>query len=164
LGWPFVDTDQRIETDYGSPIAEIFANKGEAFFRDLETQVLEKLALELAQNPSRCVISTGGGAIISEHNRLILRSLGKVIFLTAPAKVLAARLSGDTARPLLQTDNNPLNKAPESEQLSRLIIKLENLFNARQAAYLEADLIVETGELEANDVGRRICQSLCIAK
>jgi shikimate kinase len=179
LGWTFIDTDSLIEVDYGSTIAEIFSSKGEPFFRGLETRILEKLAADLGRSRQNCVVSTGGGAVISEHNRKILKSLGKVVFLSAPIEVLAARLSGDTTRPLLNSpsanlDNqadlanlanlsDQLNICPQTEQMSRLILKLENLLSLRENAYKEADLVVDTSELESVDIANRIQDLLNLA-
>ena len=97
LGWSFIDTDLMIEAECGSSVDEIFARQGELFFRELETQVLEKLASEMAGGATHRIISTGGGVVISPRNRQLLKSLGNVLFLTAPVQVLATRLSGDTA-------------------------------------------------------------------
>ena len=156
LGWTFVDMDTAIEETYGSPIAEIFTSQGEAFFRELETTILQKLTTELTNSPQNHVISTGGGVVISEQNRKLLKSLGKVVFLTAPVKVLAARLSGDMTRPLLNTNDNQLNNYPQSGEGDRLILKLENLLQRRKQAYMEADLVVDTSHAEAPDIACKI--------
>ena len=88
LKFQFLDTDH------------IFASDGEAAFRKMETTVLESLS-----HMTRCVISTGGGAVLSDHNRAILRSLGFVVLLTASEETLYERISRNTKRPLLQTEN-----------------------------------------------------------
>lgn len=98
LGVDFIDTDQEIESRCGCPIALIFEIEGEAGFRVRETQVLR----ELAQRHDG-VCSTGGGIVLAEENRRILKDSGTVIYLHAPPAVLHARTRGDKARPLLQT-------------------------------------------------------------
>ncbi len=163
LGCTFVDTDSLIEADFGSPIAEIFSDKGEPFFRDLETKVLEKLASEASETTGKerdSVVSTGGGAVISAHNRRLLRQLGKVVYLTAPVKVLAARLSGDMTRPLLNSNDRQLSNDDRSTEMANLILKLENLLNARKDAYMEADLTVETEAEAAHDIADKILSLL----
>lgn len=100
LGFQFLDTDQAIIERTGRQISEIFATDGEAAFRALETEVIASLALL-----RRCVISTGGGAVLAEKNRKLLRDVGFVVCLTASDEVLFERVSRNTKRPLLQTEN-----------------------------------------------------------
>jgi shikimate kinase len=119
LKFQFLDTDQIIVERTGRQISEIFSSEGEAFFRKLETTVLESLS-----HMSRCVVSTGGGAVLSERNRLILRSLGFVVLLTASEETLYERISRNSKRPLLQTEN------PRAT--------LSTLLAARQHAYASA--------------------------
>ena len=165
LDWEFVDTDLLIEADYGKTVAEIFAHQGEVYFREIETNTLEKLAKRIDK---RLVISTGGGAVISPHNRKVMKRLGKVVFLSAPVKVLAARLSGDASRPLLNANDNRLNNHTQNnvqnsptnnrqnDEETRLTERLENLFRTRKEAYLEADIVIDTSELLAHDIAGKI--------
>lgn len=98
LGFQFLDTDQLIVDRAQRQISDIFAVEGESYFRDLETEVLVSLG-----RYRRCVISTGGGAVLRETNRQILRDLGFVVCLTANEEVLFERVSRTGKRPLLQT-------------------------------------------------------------
>ncbi|MEA3213828.1 MAG: shikimate kinase [Chthoniobacter sp.] len=116
LGFRFVDTDALIVQGAGLPIAEIFARDGEEAFRDLETAAIESLA-----HTGHCVIATGGGVVLRERNRALLRELGLVILLTASEDVIFERVSRNTRRPLLQTPN-------PRETVSRLLA-------ARQPSY-----------------------------
>ncbi len=100
LGFDFIDTDQVIVERAGKQIPEIFAEEGEAAFRALETEVIQSLC-----ESHRCVISTGGGAVLSARNREMLRSTGFVVCLTASEDVLFERVSRNSKRPLLQTDD-----------------------------------------------------------
>lgn len=100
LGFQFVDTDALIVQRAGMEIAQIFAREGEERFRDLETAALESLA-----HRERCVIATGGGVVLRERNRELLRELGFVVLLTASEEVIFERVSRNTKRPLLQTEN-----------------------------------------------------------
>ena len=100
LRFQFVDTDQLIIKSAGRPVAGIFAEHGEEYFRGLETAALESLG------PSRrCVIATGGGVVVKERNRAILKELGFVVWLTASEDVIFDRVSRNDKRPLLQTEN-----------------------------------------------------------
>jgi len=94
---PFVDMDDEIVKKAGMSITEIFAEYGEPYFREIETNVLEEL-LDLKE---RHVISAGGGVPMQEVNWPLLRQAGVVIYLKADTQVLVKRLQGDTARPML---------------------------------------------------------------
>jgi shikimate kinase len=93
LDWRFADADQEVEARAGRPIARIFAEDGEAAFRDLEEEVLA----DLVALPN-IVIATGGGAILRPSNRELLRSLGFVAWLTADAETLSQRIARDPRR------------------------------------------------------------------
>jgi shikimate kinase len=162
LSWNFVDLDVLIEAEAGCSIGELFSSKGEPYFRELETLILEKLVSESETDGTRKVISTGGGTPISQHNRKLLKKLGPVIFLTAPVKVLAARLSGDQNRPLLNANDNQLNNVEEEERISLLATRLENLLNERRDAYLEAEHVVDTSISDAPNIAAEICRLLKI--
>jgi shikimate kinase len=109
LGFQFVDTDQLIVERTGKQISDIFATEGEESFRAMETSALEEFSDRV-----HYVISTGGGAVISPKNRALLRAIGFVACLNAEEDVLFERVSRNSKRPLLQTDN-------PRETLSKLI-------------------------------------------
>lgn len=98
LGFQFVDTDAIIVERAGMQVAEIFARHGEAWFREQESAVLRSLAIL-----NRAVISTGGGVVLRDENRTLLRELGFVAWLTASEDVLLERVSRNKKRPLLHT-------------------------------------------------------------
>ena len=88
LGFQFLDMDHVIVEREGAPVAELFAERGEPAFRDLETAALRSLG-----HLNRVVISTGGGAVVREENRPLLRELGFVVGLTASEEVIYERVS-----------------------------------------------------------------------
>jgi shikimate kinase len=93
LWWKFLDLDERIVATAGKSIAQLFADEGEAHFRDLETA-----ALSQSMTLSDHVISAGGGALGREENRAALRRSGhKVIYLRCEADVLHQRVTSDPA-------------------------------------------------------------------
>lgn len=100
LGVPFVDQDDEIQIAANRTIAEIFSEHGEPFFREKETQVLARL---LGEPP--CILSTGGGAFLSERNRDLIEANGAAVWLKAELNLLWARVRYRSTRPLLQTDN-----------------------------------------------------------
>ncbi|MDG4648401.1 shikimate kinase [Roseibacterium sp. SDUM158017] len=100
LGVPMRDSDAEIVDRARLSIAEIFERYGEAFFREKETQVIARL---LEDAP--CVLSTGGGAWMSERNRQLMTAKAAVLWLEADLELLWSRVRHKTTRPLLRTDN-----------------------------------------------------------
>lgn len=100
LGVPFLDSDVAIEEAAQATIPEIFARDGERFFRDREAEVIARL---LAGPPS--VISTGGGAFMSERNRTVIADRGVALWLDADLDTLWERVRHKDTRPLLRTQD-----------------------------------------------------------
>ena len=116
-----------IEKSEGVSIRDIFETKGELAFREIESATLERLTRRF-----NCVISTGGGAILSEANREILASRCDCVYLRATPEDLFNRLKNDRKRPLLQV-GNPSNV-------------LRELFKVRDPLYRSvATCTVDTG-------------------
>ena len=101
LQYDFLDTDSLIVAKTGKSIAAIFETEGEARFRELETEALKELST-LSQK--KFILSTGGGIILSEQNRTILKSLGTVIWLNASPDALFERARRQPHRPLLEVE------------------------------------------------------------
>jgi shikimate kinase len=98
LGLPFADLDREIEKMEGTSIAAIFAKKGEAYFREKETQALT----EMAQSTRGAVISTGGGTPCHAENMDLMLNSGVVVWLQLPSHVIAQRLEkSQSERPLI---------------------------------------------------------------
>lgn len=95
-----LDTDEMLAAEFGIPIAQIFATRGEEEFRDAETNALRKLA------PDRpAIIVTGGGIVLRNENVGLLKRLGTVVWLTADEATLFERASRRNDRPLIQKEN-----------------------------------------------------------
>lgn len=134
----FVDVDQEIEKRTGVSIPTIFDIEGESGFRDREVAVIEAISGGLG-----LVIATGGGAVLREENRAVMKSRGTVVYLRADTETLFERTRRDRNRPLLQTEN-PRGKIAE-------------LLQIREPIYLElADVVVETGQRPPSSVARDI--------
>lgn len=123
LGYRFFDTDTLVEQIAKQSVSQIFAEVGEAEFRQLEGQVLRELSAY-----TRLVIATGGGIILKQDNWSALRH-GVIVWLKVPVEQLYQRLQTDTTRPLLQDPN------PQA--------KLQSLLEQRQSLYAQADVQVE---------------------
>lgn len=95
-GRRFADLDDLIERRADATVAEIFAREGESGFRELESEVLRSIAEEPPM-----VVACGGGVVISDENRVVLKRSGVVIYLKVDAAEALARISDKTTRPLL---------------------------------------------------------------
>ncbi|MCW1954625.1 shikimate kinase [uncultured Lentibacter sp.] len=124
IGAPFLDSDAEIVQAANMSIPEIFARDGEPFFRARETEVIRRLL----NAPEKSVLSTGGGAFLSEENRALISQLGVSVFLQADLDLLWSRVGHKDTRPLLRTAN------PRAT--------LAELFEARAPVYARADLCV----------------------
>lgn len=127
LAWRFEDSDALIEKRIGCSIRDFFASQGEQPFRDIEESVVDE-----ATKADRLVLATGGGAVLRDRNRDLLKSRCHVVYLRSSPEELFRRLRNDTTRPLLQVPD-PLGR-------------LRQLFDERDPLYREvAHFIVETG-------------------
>jgi shikimate kinase len=127
LGQGFIDTDAVIERRIGCPIRTFFEQEGEERFRDVETVVLGELV-----RSTHGVIATGGGIVLREANRELLRSHTVCIYLRSTSEELFRRIRHDSKRPLLQVAD-PL-------------VRLRELFTKRDPLYRQtAHFIIETG-------------------
>ena len=147
-GWTLVDADDVIVARAGKPIHRIFAEDGEPAFRELESRVIADLCAG-----ERQVIASGGGAFVSERNREVMLSGGRVFFLSATPATILRRVqeedAGGPIRPLL---------APSAgaEQDYDPEARIAGLLAQRGPAYSQAHHTVETDALTAEDVAERI--------
>lgn len=142
LDIPFVDADQKIEEAAGQSISEIFADHGEAYFRDGERRVLKRLLEEGGPQ----VLSTGGGAFMDEENREAIRGAGISVWLKADFDTLMRRVRRRPTRPLLQT--------PDPEATMR------KLLAERDPVYALADITVKTEDVAHGVIVNRILSAL----
>jgi shikimate kinase len=147
-GWTLIDADDVIVCRAGKPIHRIFSEDGESAFRELERQVIADLCAG-----ERQVIASGGGSFVSEQNREVMLSGGRVFFLSASPSEILRRVQeedfGGPIRPLLAVDD------PEA--------RIAELLAQRMPAYTQAHHTVETDALTAEGVAARIggiCKTL----
>ena len=127
LDLPFRDADAEVETAAGRSIPDIFADLGEAAFREGERRVIARLL----DDPPH-VLATGGGAFMNAETRALIKSKTISIWLKADLDVLARRVS--------RKDNRPLLAGKDPMEV------LQAQAEARYPAYAEADITVETGD------------------
>lgn len=141
IGFDFIDADTEIEKAAGATIPEIFADHGEAAFRDGERKVIARLL----QQPG-IVLATGGGAYMNAETRQRIRDYGLSIWLKAELDVLVRRCARRTHRPLLQNGDM-------RDTLARLM-------DERYPVYAEADITAISGDGPHEDVVQQIMQLL----
>lgn len=135
------DTDKLIERREGRSVSEIFADDGEEYFRQLETELLG----ELAEKSVSRIYSVGGGTPVRTENRGLLKRLGKVVYLRVSPETVYERLKNDSTRPLLQCED-PLGR-------------IRQLMEERREAYEAcADIVIDADEMDMESILKRIVE------
>ena len=137
LGFHFIDTDDVIEQTSKAKISDIFAEHGEVYFRDLESQAVKSVALMKNQ-----VVATGGGVVLRSSNIDLLRTGGPIFCLNATPKAIWDRVRSSRSRPLLRGPD-PLKK-------------IETLLDKRAPYYALADHQIETTGVSVDRVANEI--------
>lgn len=130
IDYTFFDMDKVIESREKKTINKIFEDSGEEYFREVESDVLEELS-----NIKNAVVSTGGGAILKEKNRALMKERGIVIFIDRPAELIVNNINV-SERPLLVQDKN----------------KLIELSKKRDALYRECAKVIFNHNTWDNDI------------
>ncbi|MFZ9347167.1 MAG: shikimate kinase [Arenimonas sp.] len=142
LGKSFVDLDADIEKRTGASIADIFELEGEAGFRRRESEALVRVLAEDDQ-----VIATGGGSVLNEDNRTLMRQRGLVVHLHIPPEQQLQRLANDRKRPLLQGE----------DRASRL----QQLYEIRTPLYRScADLSLDLSRMPMSRIRPHLLQTI----
>ncbi len=134
-----IEMDEIIVQREEMTINDIFAKKGELYFRNQEIALLK----ELCENKN-LIISMGGGAFLSEENRCCLKEKALSFYLKTDEKTLCERLKHDKSRPLLKSDN--LEK------------RIKEILDIRSAAYEKADVQIETSTKPAKQIAKEIME------
>jgi shikimate kinase len=144
LKFDFLDTDALIEQRSGRKITEIFAQSGEAAFRQLEAQLVAELATH-----TRTIISTGGGLPTNPANLVSLKSHSLVICLWASPERIYERVRDQSHRPLLH-DPDPLGK-------------IRSLLATREIFYKQADVLINSDLRSAREVAQQVINQFRLA-
>ncbi len=134
--------DQRIAAQEGMSIPELFAQKGEPYFRACETALLKSFA----QGAPR-IVSCGGGVPLREENVVAMRESGTVVLLTASPEVILERVKDSDERPLLQGHKD----------VSYIAVLMEQRRPRYEAA---ADITVDTSQLNIEEVCRQVLRQV----
>lgn len=128
ISYDFVDLDLLIEEQEGASVSAIFEQKGEAYFREVEADLLRSLDLS---KPT--LIALGGGTPCSDQNIKYIKSSGCSIYLKIDAAILIGRLKQ-------KREKRPLTKGLSDADLS---VKVQELMERREPYYLQADMVLE---------------------
>ena len=138
LEYDFLDLDDLITSRAGKSVQEIFSEDGEPHFRSLESDAIQSCGYMV-----RSVIALGGGAYVRKDNRLLLRAIGKTVWLDCPIEICLRRISDDETRPLLGDES-----------------QMQALAAQRRASYAQADLVIQTGDLSPQELAIQISRML----
>ena len=141
MGLTFVDADTEIEKAAGKSIPDIFAEHGEAHFRDGERRVIARLL-----DNGKQVLATGGGAFMNEETRKAIKAQAVSVWLKADLDVLLKRVAKRGGRPLLE------NRDPAEV--------LQNLITLRYPVYAEADITVESLDVQHGQMVSEVLKAL----
>ena len=142
LGCAFIDLDKYIENKEGASIPEIFASKGEAYFREREREAVRETS-----ERKGVVIATGGGTVKDEENLRLLKARGVLVCLTADVETILDRTGRRGERPMLDRQDDR-RKA------------VEELLESRREMYDRADFSVDTSRLSPMQVTEEIMSFL----
>ena len=139
LGCEFYDMDEYIVEREGMKIPEIFAEKGERYFRDTETAAIK----ELAENKG--IIACGGGAMLKKENAEIAAENGITVYIDVPFEVCYGRISGDKNRPIVMSNTKE---------------ELEFIYDSRIPLYRENSTVTVSGDGTAEEIAERISDAI----
>ena len=137
-----LEMDEEIVRREGVTIPEIFASKGESYFRELETKLLMEVP-----NHGSMIVSCGGGVVLKEENVAQMRKLGTVVLLTATPETILERVKDDENRPLLQGNKN--------------VTHIKSLIDQRRDKYeAAADIVIAVDHKNVQEICEELIQAL----
>ena len=140
LKFLFIDIDKNIEKNEETTISNIFKEKGEKYFRDIE----EKITLDVLKKKSNCVISLGGGGFINKNIQELVLKKNISFWLKWKNSTIIKRLKNVNKRPLLKEMNHK---------------QIINLNTERSKLYSKANYILECDNLNKNEIIKKIIEN-----
>jgi len=145
IDYQFIDTDSMIIQEEGRSIPEIFAQDGEAYFREVEQKILYK-----TEKYNQVVIATGGGMPCFFDNIHKINQLGCSVFLDVMPQAIAQRITkNDASRPLLQTHDQDM-----------ILAQIQAKYDERIQFYKQAQLRLKEAEIKPSILHQKISQLL----
>ncbi len=146
FGRRLIDLDQVIQSTAGKSIREIFDFGGESLFRNLESEALAKVS-----QSAPAIISLGGGAILSEQNRQIIRETGTCVWLVATAQTIAQRIGADATTAARRP---PLTSLDQQTEIQQLMQQRQPMYEAA------ADYKIDTEGVTIDEVAAQVIDCL----
>jgi shikimate kinase len=137
----FIDSDYEIENKYSKEIKDIFASEGESRFRQIEQEMI----VRLSQYTESCIISLGGGALISDKNLEIVLNSGFLIYIKSKPEEIWRRIKHSTRRPLLRHEDEFWTREDYLHRIKALLLQ-------REKGYHKAQIIIDRDGKEADEV------------
>jgi shikimate kinase len=133
LNLPWFDLDRLVEEQEGAPVSQIFADKGEAYFRQAEHDLLRAFSTSFRQGETaQAILACGGGTPCFHENMELMNHAGTTIWLNPPPRILATRLNKDSGQ-------RPLLAGKKGEELEKFIsFKLDE----RKPFYEKAAIVI----------------------
>lgn len=146
LQMPFIDLDEYIVAAQGQPIAALFAEKGEAYFRRVESEALHQVAAQAAGQGA--VVATGGGAPCFLDNMSFMNEAGTTVFLYMPAEVVVERLMITHGR-----QQRPLVAGKSAGQIKQFVTET---YQTRLQFYQKAHITYQNPSRDVSELARLI--------
>jgi len=141
-GMKFIDMDTEIEKMAQMTISEIFAKYGEAHFRQLEHQFCRQIP-----HMGNVIIATGGGCVVDDRNRAIIKENALVVYLKALPEIIYGRIKDDASRPLLFGEDK--------------LVTIRAMIAEREPLYVQAmDFVVDTDGIDVAECGLAVWNAL----
>lgn len=141
-----VEMDELIEKQQKMAITEIFEKYGEAYFRDLETELLRSLT-----DKTDLIVSCGGGSVLRDENAALMKENGCIVWLTATPETIYERVKDSKNRPVLNGNMN--------------VAYIRGLMEKRHARYeTVADVRIATDGKDADVICAEILAQPCLGR
>ena len=149
LNRPFIDSDDRIEAGQNMEISEIFSTRGEAYFRELE----ENIVTEIINSSDKAVISLGGGTLLSQKITALVLASGILIYIKSKPEEIWKRIKHSTRRPLLRQEGDIWQKKEYMKRMTKLM-------REREKGYRQAHFRIDRDGKEVNEIVEEIIEKL----
>jgi shikimate kinase len=149
LNLPFIDSDLEIEKACAKSISKIFRDEGEAWFRQMEKQQIEKIC----NSETSAVVSLGGGALMSEENVKKVLSSGKLIYIKISPEEIYKRVYKSTNRPLLHRNGEKISGED-------YLLEIKRLLRAREKGYQAAQIVLNNDDLQVDQAVEQLINKM----
>jgi shikimate kinase len=152
LNAAFIDIDDEIEESEGLEISQIFEQKGESYFRQVEEKIIASIILSHPQS----IISLGGGALLSSKTLEVILKSGVLIYIKSEPVEIWKRIKHSTRRPLLRNQGEEWSR-------ERYLNRMKTLMEEREPGYKNAHIVIDRDGKEVEEIVKDILYTLKIS-